>query len=51
MAGTAAEAVGVKARGAATAAGPGLELPAGGGEERITLGLKVCPPRVFTMVG
>ena len=35
----------------ATAARLGLELPAGGGEERHTLGLKLCPPRVFTMVG
>ena len=35
----------------AAAIGLGLELPVGGGEERHTLGLKVCPPRVFTMVG
>ena len=46
-------AVRAEAGGAATAAeaSPGLKLPAGGGEERQTLGLKVCPPRVFTMVG
>ena len=47
---TAAAATGAEAGGAA-AAGPGLELLAGGGEERRTLGLKVCPPLVFTMVG
>ena len=32
-------------------AGPGLELPVGGGEERRTLSLKVCPPRALTMAG
>ena len=37
--------------GVAAAAGPGLDLPAGGGEELRTLGLKMCSPRVFTMVG
>ena len=37
--------------GATTVTGPGLELPAREGEERRTLGLKVCPPRVFTMFG
>ena len=26
-----------------------LELPLGGGEDYYTLGLKLCPPRVFTM--
>ena len=37
---------------AAAMAGLGLELPAGGREKRRrTLGLKVCLPRVFTMVG
>ena len=37
----------------AVAVGSGLELdlPAGGGEERRTRGLKLCPPRVFTMPG
>ena len=47
---TATTMVGAKDGGAAVAAGPGLELPTGGGEERRTLGLKVCPPWVFTMV-
>ena len=28
-----------------------LELPAGGGEDCLTLGLKLCPPRVLTMAG
>ena len=36
---------------AAAAAGPGLDLPVGGGEERCTRGLKLCPLRVFTMAG
>ena len=36
---------------AAATAGPGLDPPAGGGEERHTRGLKLCPPRVFTMAG
>ena len=35
--------------GATAEAGPGLNLPAGGGEELRTRGLKLCPPRVFTM--
>ena len=35
----------------AAAAGPGLDLPVGGGEERRTQGLKLCSPRVFPMVG
>ena len=30
---------------------PGLELPAGGGEDCRTLGRKLCPPRFFTMAG
>ena len=51
MAGIAAAAVGAIVGGAAEPVGPGLELPVGGGEERHTLGLKVCPPWVFTMVG
>ena len=34
-----------EAKGAAGAEGLGLELPAGGGEEPCTLGLKECPPR------
>ena len=29
----------------------GLDPPVGGGEERRTRGLKLCPPRVFTMAG
>ena len=42
----------VGARGAAAAAvGPGLEPPAGGGEDCLTLGWKLCPLRVFTMAG
>ena len=36
---------------AAAAVGPGWDSPAGGGEERCTRGLKLCPPRVFTMAG
>ena len=51
MAGTAAAEAEVVDDGVVMAAGPGLELPTGGGEERVTTGLKVCPPRVFTMVG
>ena len=48
-AGTAA---GAGAAGAAAAgAGLGLELPTGGGEDCRTLGRKLCPPHVFTMVG
>ena len=43
----AAEAAGV----AATAAEPGLGLPAGGGEDCLTMGLKLCPPLVFTITG
>ena len=34
---------------AGAAAGPRLEQPAGGGEYCLTLGRKLCPPRVFTM--
>ena len=45
---TAARAV---AGGEAVTAGLGLELSARGGEEQHNLVLKVCPPRVFTMVG
>ena len=30
---------------------PGLDPPIGGGEERRTQGLKLCPPRVLTMPG
>ena len=36
---------------AAATVGLGLDPPAGGGEERHTRGLKLCPSRVFTMVG
>ena len=35
----------------AAVSGPGLDPPAGGGEERRTRGLKLCPPRVLTMPG
>ena len=45
-------AVAVVAAGAGTAAaavGPGLEPPVGGGEDCLTLGRKLCPPRVFIM--
>ena len=35
----------------AAAAGPGLDPPVGGGEERPTRGLELFPPRVFTMFG
>ena len=31
--------------------GPGLNPPARGGEECRTRGLKLCPPRVLTMLG
>ena len=49
-AGTAAAAM--VAEGAeAVAARPRLEPPAGGGEDYLTLGRKLCPPRVFTMAG
>ena len=37
--------------GATAAAGPGLDLPAGGGEELRTWSLKLCPSLFFTMVG
>ena len=47
----AAAAAGWAARAAAAAGWPGLEPPAGGGEECLTLGLKLCPPRVFTIAG
>ena len=33
------------------AGGPGLEPSAGEGEDCLTLGRKLCPPRVFTMDG
>ena len=36
---------------AAAAVGPGLEPSVGGGEDCLTLGWKLCPPRVFTMAG
>ena len=35
----------------AAAVVPGLELPAEGGEDCLTLGRKLCPPRFFTMAG
>ena len=47
----AAVAVG-RAAGVAVVAGwPGLELPTRGGEDCLTLGLKLCPPRIFTIAG
>ena len=46
----AATAAVAEAAGAAAAAGwPGLELPARGGENCLTLGLKLCPSHVLTM--
>ena len=49
---TGAAAAAAGAVGAATeAAGPGLGLPAGGGEDCLTLGLKLCPLRDFTIAG
>ena len=36
---------------AAAAAGPRLEPPAGGGEDCLTLGQKLCPSFIFTMAG
>ena len=35
----------------AAAPGPGLEPSEGGGEDCLTLGQKLYPPRVFTMAG
>ena len=50
--GTTAAAAAVVGEGiAAVTAGPRLDPPEGGGEERRTRGLKLCPPRVFTMDG
>ena len=49
-AGTAAAVV-VAEGAAAAAAGPGLEQPTGGGEDYLTMGRKLCPPRIFTMAG
>ena len=48
---TAAAAAREETGGVAMTVGLGLELPAGGGEEQRTLGLKVCPSRVFIMAG
>ena len=43
---------GAAAVGAAAVAGwLGLELQAGGGEDYLTLGLKLCPPHILTMAG
>ena len=51
-AGTASVAAAVVARGVAVAVvGPGLESLAMGGQDCLTLGQKLCPPRVFTMAG
>ena len=49
-AGTAAVTV-VVGDAAVMAARPGLEPPAGGGQDYLTLGRKLCPPCVFTMAG
>ena len=49
--GVAVAAVGGAARATAAAGWLGLELPAAAGEDRLTLGLKLCPPRVLTMAG
>ena len=49
--GTAVAAAAVVGGGAAAAIGPGLDLPAGGGEELRIRGLKLCPLCVFTMAG
>ena len=35
----------------AVAGVPGLEPPTGEGEDYLTLGWKLCPPRIFTMAG
>ena len=49
---TAATAVsGGAAVAAGAVSGPRLGPPAGGGEEWHTRGLKLCPPRVLTMLG
>ena len=50
-AGAAAAVVGATGAAAATIGWPGLELLAGGGEDCLTLGLKLCPPHVLTMAG
>ena len=50
-AGTAAAVVAEVGADTAAAGGPGLEPSTGGGEDCFTLGRKLCPPRVFTMVG
>ena len=50
MAGTRAVAM-VAGGVAAAVAGPGLVPPAGGGEDCLTLGQKLCPLYVFTMAG
>ena len=41
--------VAVGAGTAAAAVGPRLEPPAGGGEDGLTLGRKLCPSRFFTI--
>ena len=49
--GTAVKAAAVGGGAAAAETGPRLDPPAGGGEEWHTRGLKLGPPRIFTMVG
>ena len=51
MAGAAAAATTGAVGAAAMAGWPGLDLSAGGGEDCLALGLKLCPPRVLTMAG
>ena len=42
---------GCVAAAAAVVLGPGLDPPAGGGEEWLTSSLKLCPSYVLTMLG
>ena len=50
--GTAAAAAVVVGEGAAVVEeGPGLDPPIRGGEKSCIRGLKLCPPRIFTMAG
>ena len=46
-----ATAVVVAGGAAAAVAWPGLEQPAGGGEDCLTMGRKLCPSYIFTMAG
>ena len=54
VAAASAAAAAVVGRGAVVAAaglGPGLDPPVGGGEERHSRGMKLCPPHVLTLPG